>query len=96
VTLLQSSDDGGGFEHCVHCGALAAGPCARCGRPVCGDCCVLTEGGASVWAVCTRCARRGGRSLGAGWKAALFWLLLPIVGLALLLAALGYLFGGAG
>jgi hypothetical protein len=93
VTLLQSSGDGGGLEHCVHCGGLAAGPCARCARPVCGDCCVLTEGGATVWAVCTGCARRGGRSLGGGWTAALFWLLVPIVGLFALLVVLFHFFG---
>jgi hypothetical protein len=45
---------------------------------MCGDCVVLTEGGASLWAVCHACARRGGRSLSAGWIAALFWILVPI------------------
>jgi len=48
---------------------------------MCGDCVVLTEGGADVWAVCLRCARRGGRSLRAGWIAALFWIVLPIAAL---------------
>jgi hypothetical protein len=81
VSLLTSDGGDGGFEHCVRCGALAAGPCARCGLPMCGDCVVLTKGGASVWAVCEKCARRGGRSLRGGWGAALFWLLAPILAL---------------
>jgi len=54
---------------------------------------VLSEGGAGTWAVCIGCARRGDRSLGAGWRAALFWLLAPIAGLALLIALLEWLFG---
>src|SRR5689334_20231448 len=37
---------------CVHCGRLAVGPCARCDAPVCGDCCVLTDGGARIYAIC--------------------------------------------
>ena len=93
MDLLHAGGNGDGFEHCSLCGALAAGPCARCGRPTCGDCSVLTEGGASVWAVCTRCDKRGGRSLATGWKAALAWLLFPIVGLALLVALLEWIFG---
>jgi hypothetical protein len=92
VDLLSHGDDDG-LAHCVHCGALAAGPCARCGRPVCGDCCVLTEGGASLWAVCTTCDRRGGRSLRSGWIAALVWLVLPLVALAGLVTALEWAFG---
>jgi hypothetical protein len=90
---LQSAGDGDGFEHCVTCGALAAGPCARCGRPTCGDCCVLTEGGASMWAVCKRCDKRGGRSLRSGWGAALTWILVPILALAALVALLEWAFG---
>ena len=93
MDLLHSGGDGDGFEHCALCGALAAGPCARCGRPTCGDCCVLTEGGATVWAVCTRCNRRGGKSLHAGWGAALTWILLPIVVLALVVFAIEWAFG---
>jgi hypothetical protein len=46
---------------------------------MCGDCVVLSEGGAAVWAVCNQCNRKGGRSLRAGWAVALFWLLVPIV-----------------
>jgi hypothetical protein len=78
MDLLSSGDDGGGPARCARCGAVAAGPCARCNLPMCGDCVVLTEGGASLWAVCHKCARRGGRSLRAGWVAALFWVLAPI------------------
>jgi hypothetical protein len=86
MDLLHSGGDGDGFEHCTLCGALAAGPCARCGRPTCGSCSVLTKGGASIWAVCLRCDKRGGRSLRAGWGAALTWLMLPILGLLVLVA----------
>jgi hypothetical protein len=77
MDLLSSRDDDG-LAHCARCGAVAAGPCARCNLPMCGDCVVLTEGGAGLWAVCRECARRGGRSLRAGWIAALFWVLVPI------------------
>jgi hypothetical protein len=94
MDLLHSGGDGDGVEHCAICGAIAAGPCARCGRPTCGDCCVLTKGGASVWAVCTRCSRRGGRSLRAGWGAALVWILLPIVALGLLVFFIEWAFRG--
>ena len=81
MSLLTASDEGGGLARCARCGAVAAGPCARCNLPMCGDCVVLTEGGAGVWAVCHECARRGGRSLRAGWGAALFWVVLPILAL---------------
>jgi hypothetical protein len=90
---LVHAGGGGGFEHCVRCGALAAGPCARCRLPMCGDCVVLTEGGAHVWAVCKRCDSRGGRSLSPGWRLVLTWLALPIVALVLALALLGWLSG---
>ena len=85
---LQPSTDGDDVERCARCGAVAAGPCARCGASVCGDCCVLTDGGAGTWAVCTRCDRRGGRSLRGSWIAVLTWLLLPILALAAVVAAL--------
>lgn len=78
----------GGPARCVHCGALAAGPCARCRRPVCGDCCVLTEGGARVWAICSSCEERGGRSLTRGWLTVLAWIAVPILGLAALVTVL--------
>jgi len=55
---------------------------------------VLTEGGVGVWAVCTRCNRRGGKSLRAGWGAALTWIIVPILALALLVFAIEWAFGG--
>jgi hypothetical protein len=55
---------------------------------MCGDCVTLTEHGANVWAICHACNRRGGRSLRSGWKAALFWLVLPILALWLLVVLL--------
>jgi hypothetical protein len=89
---LQHQDDSGPAT-CVHCGALAVGPCARCRAPVCGDCCALTEGGANVYAICLGCERRGGSSLGRAWLTVVGWVLLPILVLVALLLALGLLFG---
>lgn len=66
------------------------GPCARCKRPVCGDCCVLTEGGAKLWAICTACDRRGGRSLVPGWIIVLTWVAAPILLLAIAVALLAW------
>ncbi len=79
--LRTVGDDGP--APCVICCAEAVGPCARCRSPVCGDCCVLTEGSAKVWAICLRCEQRGGRSLLRGWGLVAMWLLLPLLGLAL-------------
>lgn len=76
-SLMSHGDDGGGFVHCASCGALAAGPCARCRKPVCGDCCVLTTGGASPWAICHDC-EKGGSSLRRGWVVVLGWFVKPI------------------
>jgi hypothetical protein len=90
---LQLAGNGGGEARCIRCGVLAVGPCARCHEPVCGDCCVLTEGGARVWAICLACEDRGGRSLRSGWLVVMRWLAVPIVGLALLLALLAWLTG---
>lgn len=78
---LQEHDGGGAPARCSHCGAIAAGPCARCRRPTCGDCCVLTEGGVGVFAVCLACNKKGGRSLTGGWWIVVAWL----VGACLLL-----------
>lgn len=75
---LQHHDDDSP-ERCRLCGALAAGPCARCGRPVCGDCCELTTGGVRTFAVCLGCARRGGTSLAGGWWRVLAWVGLPVL-----------------
>lgn len=88
---LLTHGDGGGFEHCVRCGALAAGPCARCGAPVCGDCCVIVEGGARPWAVCLACEDRGGRSLRSPWLGLLGWLVGILVVLALAVVLVGLL-----
>jgi hypothetical protein len=88
MTQLVGSGDGGGFEHCSSCGALAAGPCARCRRPLCGDCCVITRHGASTWAICRSCDRRGGRSLRGAWLGLLGWLAIPLLLLAALVGLL--------
>ncbi len=73
---------------CAICGAEAAGPCARCHNPTCGDCSVLTEGGNKLWAICLRCEKRGGKSLRSGWTLVAMWLLGPLVALGALVALL--------
>jgi hypothetical protein len=88
VTSLMSAGDPPAAR-CKVCGATAAGPCARCRAPVCGDCCELTSGGATTFAICLPCVRRGGASIRSGWLGLLGWLaviLLPLVALAFLLA----------
>jgi hypothetical protein len=90
---LTSGGDDGGFVHCAGCGALAAGPCARCRKPVCGDCCVLTSGGAQPWAVCHACSKSDGTSLSRGWVTVLGWLLKPMLGLFAVYVLLYWLFG---
>lgn len=85
---LISGGDGGGFEHCASCGALAAGPCARCRKPLCGDCCVITRHGATQWAICFGCEKGGGRSLRSAWIGLLLWLGLPLAALAALVTLL--------
>ncbi len=90
---LTSSGDDGGFVHCTGCGALAAGPCARCRKPVCGNCCVLTSGGAQPWAICHACSKSGGGSLKQGWGTVLGWLIKPILGLMVVYVLLWWLFG---
>jgi hypothetical protein len=89
---LQHADDGP-IARCVHCGAKAAGPCASCREPVCGDCSILTEGGVRVWAICLDCDRRKGRKLGSAWRGLLLWLAAILVGLALVVWILGRLAG---
>lgn len=54
----------------------------RCRRMLCGDCCVLTEGGVQVYALCRRCAARG-RSLRPGWRSVGVTLTLVLLGLVL-------------
>lgn len=78
----QLLETGGGGPRCAICGAEAAGPCARCRAMVCADCCVLAEGSAAAWAVCTRCARRGGADLRSPWLGLLAWLGLVVLALA--------------
>ena len=82
---LHDFDDG---ARCSFCSAKAVGPCAACARPVCGDCCTLTEGGAKVWAICLDCDRRDGRSLAGRWRGLLLWLGGILGGLAALVALL--------
>lgn len=90
---LISHDDDGGFVHCASCGALAAGPCARCRKPLCGDCCVITTGGAGRWAICRDCDETRGRSLKSGWMTVLGWLVKPMLALIGLYVVLYWLFG---
>lgn len=80
---------GGGAPdaRCKVCGKMVVGPCARCRGAVCGDCCELTEGGATTFAICLPCVRRGGTSLTPAWLHLLRWLGLVI----LVLVAIGAL-----
>jgi hypothetical protein len=87
------SHGGPADARCKHCGAVAVGPCARCRSPVCGDCCVLTQGGTQPWAICLGCDRSGGRSLSAGWWMVIGWLLWPILGMLAFLVVLYLAFG---
>jgi hypothetical protein len=80
VSELQHVDDGGP-PRCAICGAEAAGPCIRCKQFVCGDCCVLSEGGLEIYALCTRCDRRGGHDLTPGFSALGRTLVLVVVAL---------------
>jgi hypothetical protein len=45
---------------------------------VCGDCCVLTTGGATPWAICHGCQKVGGGSLRRGWLVVLGWFVKPM------------------
>ena len=76
---------------CGHCGDPAVGPCARCEIPVCGDCCVLTEGGTRRYAICVICDGRSGRSLRGAWVSVLGWVAAPLVALALAVAMLAWI-----
>jgi hypothetical protein len=90
--MLQAVGDDGPVR-CVGCGAAAAGPCARCHAPLCGDCCVLTEDGAKTWAVCPRCARETRGALARGWLAVALWVAAPIALLAVAVGLLSWLAG---
>jgi hypothetical protein len=87
--LIGTGGQGDGLERCA-CGAIAAGPCARCRKPLCGDCCVITEHGAQPWAICRACARRGGTSLRGAWLGLLLWLAGALLALVALVAALAW------
>ena len=89
---LQQAGDGP-VAACVGCGVQAVGPCARCHAPVCGDCCVLTEGSSKSFAICLDCDRRAGRSLRSGWWVVVGWIAGPIVALALAIMLLEWLAG---
>ena len=93
MTGLLQTTGGDPIALCKHCSAKAVGPCATCHEPVCGDCCVLTQHGAETWAICLGCERSHGHSLGSAWRSLGFWLVAPLVGLALLLVVLNWLFG---
>ena len=86
--MLMPVDGGGPVARCKICNREAVGPCARCRASVCGDCCELTEGGATTFAVCLGCVKRGGKSLAGGWLGLVGWLAAIIVGLAAIAAAL--------
>ena len=93
VPDLQGYGDGPADARCFSCGALAVGPCARCRQPVCGDCCVLTSGGLTTFAICLACNRRGGSSLTAGWRSVLGWFVKPLLALIAALILLYLVFG---
>jgi hypothetical protein len=91
VTGLQHHDGGPPIAKCAGCGVQAVGPCARCHAPVCGDCCVLSEGGSKTFAICLDCDARGGRSLSGGWLTVILWVggpMLVLLAAVLLLAML--------
>jgi hypothetical protein len=87
MTSLMSSGDGP-VARCKVCGGTAVGPCARCRASICGDCCELTDGGATTFAVCHPCIRRGGSSLAPAWRGLLGWIALVILGCAAIAALL--------
>jgi hypothetical protein len=55
---------------------------------VCGDCCQLTEGGSTPFALCLACVRKGGASLAPGWRDLAGWLALIVLGLVAIATAL--------
>jgi hypothetical protein len=58
---------------------------------VCGECCVLTEGGARTYAICIGCEKGGGRSLRRGWLTVAGWVAGPLVALAVAVLALAWI-----
>ena len=83
--------DGDSPTRCSFCANEAAGPCASCERPVCGDCCTLTEGGVRTWAICLECDRKKGRSLGGAWGSLLTFVLTILAVLGAVVALLAWL-----
>jgi hypothetical protein len=82
VSGLSPVDGGLPTARCAICQRRdAAGPCARCRKSVCGDCCELSTGGATTFAVCLRCVKRGGASLSHAWLGLVGWLALIVVAL---------------
>ncbi len=86
---LQHAGGDGPVVRCKLCSRAAAGPCARCKASVCGDCSVLTDGGATTFAICLACAE-GGTSLRRPWLGLIAWtgaiaLILAAVAAALIL-----------
>ncbi len=80
-----------GPERCSFCSNEAVGPCASCARPVCGDCCTLTEGGVRTWAICLECDRKKGRSLTSAWGSLGVFLVGILVVLAAAVALMAWL-----
>jgi hypothetical protein len=78
----------GPVARCKLCGKTAVGPCARCKAAVCGDCCELTDGGATTFAICLTCVKRGGSTLTPAWLGLLGWLALILLPLAAVAVAL--------
>jgi hypothetical protein len=76
------SNDGPPAARCKICGAEAVGPCARCRSMVCADCCELTDGAASTFALCSACAKSGTATLSSASRGLLGWLVLIVLGLA--------------
>jgi hypothetical protein len=89
---MLSDGSGGPVARCKHCGTKAVGPCAQCHLPVCGDCCVLTEGGIKVWAICLSCRDRSGTSLRRGWGMVIVWLVAALGVLVALIVLLEIFF----
>lgn len=73
------TDGGGPVVRCALCPRPASGPCARCRRSVCADCCELVHGGAATFALCLACAGSD-RGLARPWLGLLGWLLAIVAG----------------
>src|SRR4051794_30703972 len=87
--LRLVGDDGP--QRCSFCPRDAAGPCASCRRPVCGDCCTLTVGSVKTWAICLECDRTKGRSLLGAWGGLIRMLAGILLGLTAIVALLAWL-----